>query len=433
MAIYDFDGSTTFSVTFDPLSDVLNITGISAADIELKKAGSSIIITDLTSSNSITLTHTKIYELTTSNIVFDDGSILLVGDDSTDKGDKFDNVIDLSTSTTDNQALGKHGDDTISMGDGNDIVKGGQGNDFLNGGGGNDYLKGGQGFDSIFGGSGDDTLKGGKQADLLDGGDGNDLLIGNQGRDTLDGGTGDDTLKGGFGRDLLDGGEGNDYLKGGFGRDTMDGGTGDDTLLGNRGRDTLDGGQGNDNLDGGRARDLLEGGAGDDTITGGLGDDTITGGSGTDSIVFNSTSDGGDLITDFDHVEGDQLLLNGGNAANEYQWGYQSTGATKANTTGTITSDFLLEATNKEALLSAISNAIGNLFGSTIASGVSSAGYFFGLTTSSSNLFYIIANQHTVTGSVTTTFSTVTVARLEGITGLGTGVDQIAQSDIILF
>jgi len=461
MATFDFDGSTSISITFDPLIDVLNINGLSAADVDVKKMGSSVVIKDPSTGNKITLTGTKFNELTTSNVMFDDGSVLIVGDDSaTGKADKHGNDIDLSTSTADNQVYGLGGSDTISMGDGSDIVYGGKGKDLLDGAGGddtllggkgkdllgggdgNDHLEGGKQRDTLNGGTGDDTLLGGQGRDILNGGDGNDHLEGGKQRDTLNGGTGDDTLLGGKGKDLLGGGDGNDHLEGGKGRDTLnggdgndhleggkgrdilDGGTGDDTLSGSRGRDELDGGDGNDILDGGRGRDMLEGGTGNDTITGGL---------GADSIIFNSTLDGVDQITDFDHTEGDQLLLNGGNSTNEFQWGYQSTGATKANTMGTITSDFLLEASNKGDLLNAVSIAASSLFGSTIGSGVSSVGYFFGLTAANSSLFYFIANQHTETALVTTTFSTVTVAMLEGITGLGTGINQIAQSDIILF
>ena len=434
MATFDFDGSTSTSVTFDPLIDVLNINGLSAADVDVKKMGSSVVITDLSTGNTITLMGMKFNQITTSNVIFDDGSVLIVGDDSaTGRADKSGNDIDLSASTTDNQVFGLRGKDTISTGDGNDIVDGGKGKDLLDGGGGDDFLDGDKGHDTLFGGTGDDTLKGGQKNDLLDGGDGNDLLKGGKQRDTLDGGTGDDTLDGGQGRDVLDGGDGNDYLEGGKGRDILDGGTGDDTLFGNRARDVLDGGDGDDILNGGRGRDVLEGGTGNDTITGGLGADSITGGLGADSIIFNSTSDGVDKITDFDHAEGDKLLFNGGTNESEFQWGIQSAGATKANTAGTITSDFLLEASSKVALLSAVSSAASSLFGSTIASGVSSVGYFFGLTASSGGLFYIIANQHTATRSAKTTFSTITVANMEGIKGLGTGIDQIAQSDIILF
>jgi len=63
--------------------------------------------------------------------------------------------------------------------------------------------------------------------------------------------------------------------------------------------------------------------------------------------------------------------------------------------------------------------AASSLFGTTIGSGVSSVGYFWGITAASGGLFYIVANQHTQSGSVATTFATFTVVMLEGITGLG--------------
>jgi len=220
MATFDFDGTTSTLVTFDPLIDVLNINGLSAADVDVEKMGSSVVITDSSTGNTITLIGMEFNQLTTSNVIFDDGSVLFVGDDSaTGMADNSGNDIDLSTSTTDNQVFGLRGKDTISMGDGNDIVDGGNGKDLLDGGGGDDFLRGGNGYDTLFGGAGDDTLKGGQKGDLLDGGDGNDLLNGGKHRDTLDGGTGDDTLFGGQGRDVLDGGDGNDALDGGWGKD----------------------------------------------------------------------------------------------------------------------------------------------------------------------------------------------------------------------
>jgi len=63
--------------------------------------------------------------------------------------------------------------------------------------------------------------------------------------------------------------------------------------------------------------------------------------------------------------------------------------------------------------------AASSLFGTTIGSGVSSVGYFWGITAASGGLFYIVANQHTQSGSVATTFATFTVVMLEGIIGLG--------------
>jgi len=334
------------------------------------------------------------------------------------------------------------------------------------------------------------TLKGTLLADRITGSAGNDVIKGSKGKDTVSGGDGDDTLKGGRGADSISGGDGDDFLKGGRGQDTLVGGSGNDTLTGGLGADVLTGGSGadifiidaddtvldfnpdegdqiidislNNNaliidsqptdfdqnasglktitdaggaviINGGDGDDFLKGGRGQDTLVGGSGDDTLTGGLGADDFRFDSISEVGDLITDFDHAEGDELQLNGGNGASEFQWGYQSTGDTKANTFGAITSDFLLEGSNKGALLTAVSNAASSLFGSTIAGGVSSVGYFFGLTAENNGLFYIIANQHTETAAVTTTFSTVTVAILQSITGFGTGTNEIAGSDIILF
>ncbi len=224
--------------------------------------------------------------------------------------------------------------------------------------------------------------------------------------DAIIGSTGSDFIKGRAGKDTLQGGEGNDELRGGKGADLLLGDTGDDTLKGAQGADTLNGGSGSDNL---------------------------TGGPGPDDFIINGLDEANDTVTDFDRVEVDLLLLNGGVGSNQFQWGLQSSSATRANIVGAITSDFLFEAANQSALLSAISNEAVSLFGSTIGSGVSSIGYFFGFTTSNSNLFYIIANQHTDTGVTATTFNTVTLAMFEGITGIGTGANQISSSDIILF
>jgi len=395
----------------------------------------------------------------------------------------------LSGGDGDDTLKGGRGGDFISGNDGDDFLKGGRGKDVLKGGDDNDFLKGGKGADDINGDAGNDTLIGGQGRDTLDGGDGSDTYIvaaaenkvdtyqdsGSSGVDILDAssvstlilpanfnhsgsgleeinGTADGTvltgdgnaglnwdftdielnnitLKGTFLADRITGSTGNDVIKGSWGKDTLSGGDGDDTLKGGRGGDFISGNDGDDFLKGGRGKDTLVGGDGDDTLKGGLGTDTLTGDAGADIFIIK----GVDTVNDFDHAEGDELQLNGGIGLNQFQWGFQSPGATRANTFGAITSDFLLEATNKGALLGAVASAASSLFGNTIASGVSSVGYFFGLTNANDGLYYIIANQHTETASVTTTFSTVTVAILEGITGLGTGINQIAQSDIILF
>ncbi len=88
-----------------------------------------------------------------------------------------------------------------------------------------------------------------------------------------------------------------------------------DLLFGSEGNDTVESGPGNDTLWGGKGDDLLMGEDGDDVLIGDLGNDTLTGGAGADSYVLNATTvteaDFGDVITDFNPAEGDQILVMG--------------------------------------------------------------------------------------------------------------------------
>jgi hypothetical protein len=77
--------------------------------------------------------------------------------------------------------------------------------------------------------------------------------------------------------------------------------------VGTWGNDTISGTNGNDVLSGRSGNDVLKGGAGDDTLVGGRGYDHLTGGAGADRFVFNSLSDRGDRITDFDASKGDKI------------------------------------------------------------------------------------------------------------------------------
>ena len=110
--------------------------------------------------------------------------------------------------------------------------------------------------------------------------------------DTITGDSQRNLLFGGLGNDTLIGGDGNDYLDGGDGNDSLDGGLGNDTLIGGLGNDTLIGGLGND------------------TLFGGLGNDTLIGGNGADRFVFNSPSEGIDIITGFNSVQGDKIQVS---------------------------------------------------------------------------------------------------------------------------
>ena len=65
----------------------------------------------------------------------------------------------------------------------------------------------------------------------------------------------------------------------------------DDTMFGDKGDDVLYGDSGDD---------AIVGGSGDDILSGGVGADTLTGGAGKDQFEYNSLTEGGDFITDFD-------------------------------------------------------------------------------------------------------------------------------------
>ncbi|MEM9567992.1 MAG: LamG-like jellyroll fold domain-containing protein, partial [Cyanobacteria bacterium P01_E01_bin.34] len=65
----------------------------------------------------------------------------------------------------------------------------------------------------------------------------------------------------------------------------------------------------NDVLEGGAGDDELSGKAGDDELSGQAGNDTLTGGDGADRFVFESLTDGIDVITDFNAVDGDRIVL----------------------------------------------------------------------------------------------------------------------------
>jgi len=199
-----------------------------------------------------------------------------------------------------------------------------EGNDVLHGGDGNDQIWGTGGNDTMTGDNGNDYLSGGDGKDSMTGDSGNDVLFGRGGDDILSGGTGNDYLDGDDGNDKLSGGDGNDSLQGDGGQDSLSGDKGRDELSGGDGNDTLAGGDDNDKLYGGSGNDLLQGGAGDDRLEGGKGSDTLTGGAGHDRFVFNSSSDGVDVITDFgkgDVLDIDDVLHgcvhNGKDAVND--------------------------------------------------------------------------------------------------------------------
>jgi Ca2+-binding RTX toxin-like protein len=103
---------------------------------------------------------------------------------------------------------------------------------------------------------------------------------------------------------------GNDYLFGDIGNDKLLGEADNDNLDGWDGNDTLDGGTGNDVLLGGKGSDTLVGGDGNDRLVGEQNADKMTGGLGANTFVYNSPTEGGDSITDFNFAEGDKIEIS---------------------------------------------------------------------------------------------------------------------------
>ncbi|MBD2531319.1 FG-GAP repeat protein [Nostoc flagelliforme FACHB-838] len=80
--------------------------------------------------------------------------------------------------------------------------------------------------------------------------------------------------------------------------------------------DVINGQGGNDKIDGKSGNDLLRGGTGNDTLVGGAGNDTLVGGAGADRFLYNTNAPfasfavGVDAIADFNHSQGDKIILD---------------------------------------------------------------------------------------------------------------------------
>jgi D-alanyl-D-alanine carboxypeptidase len=161
------------SVTsFDPKTETLKVEAADAASAHIG-AGGSFEATFGAATLDLPL---DLKSVTTSNITFSDGSVLVVGDNKvgTQRDDAANNI-DIardfaSAEAKNNQVLGLGG---------NDRIWGGSGNDKLLGGDGNDCIYGRNGNDQLFGGNGNDR-------DFLSGGNGRDFLTGGAGRDIFD-------------------------------------------------------------------------------------------------------------------------------------------------------------------------------------------------------------------------------------------------------
>jgi Ca2+-binding RTX toxin-like protein len=110
------------------------------------------------------------------------------------------------------------------------------------------------------------------------------------------------------------------------------------------------GDQNNNNLVGSNANDFIDGQGGSDRLIGNAGNDTLTGGAGRDRFVFNSPSQGIDLITDFNVVDdtinvsaagfGGGLVANAAISSSQFLIGTSATTANQRfiynNTTGAL-------------------------------------------------------------------------------------------------
>ncbi len=156
------------------------IRGVSASDIEVRIEDGNLVLS--AGSSELTLDR-ALKSQTTGTITFEDGSVMVVGDNRFGTGrDNRSNTIDIArdfaaANLKDNLLLGLGGDDRLFGGAGNDRIEGGHGTDQLKGRGGNDWLDGGNGNDRLLGGLGDDTLVGGRGQDTLMGGEGADVFV----------------------------------------------------------------------------------------------------------------------------------------------------------------------------------------------------------------------------------------------------------------
>src|SRR5947207_294688 len=197
------------SYSFDPFNDVLSIDiAIPAAQLIIF---GSADVTLSAGGKTVTLL-TPISSLSSSHILFTDGTFLMIGDNSPDSSE------DGLSGTL----VGNAGDDFIMGLDGDDLLEGLGGNDRVDGGGGDDTLEGGDGDDLLYGGDGNDTAR------YADSASGVTVSLAVEGpQDTQ--GAGADTLAN---IENLVGSPYADTLAGDAGANNIDAGNGDDHFIG---------------------------------------------------------------------------------------------------------------------------------------------------------------------------------------------------------
>ncbi|MCZ7929171.1 calcium-binding protein [Agrobacterium pusense] len=297
-----YDSSYSLKVT-----DTLVLRNINAEDVRLANTATGMLISILTSGQTILDEHAPWAGLGIDRIVFQDGIVW--------------NREEISFWRT-------HGSVYFDGNLSNNRIIGSNLDQRLSGNAGDDYIDGKFGVDQIFGDRGDDVLAVSVAAvgevDALDGGAGDDTasfekfgsavlvdFVANGGEvrtdDTMDApkDTGRliatlSTLENVVGTRF------NDHLLGDIGANKLSGGDGDDIL---------DGRSGNDVLFGEAGSDMLKGYIGKDTLEGGLGSDRLEGGIDDDTYVF-ARGDGDDVLVEADgEGSNDHLRLKDLNAS----------------------------------------------------------------------------------------------------------------------
>lgn len=275
---------------FDVDNDILSFTdaAISAADLRIDgndEPEDGAIFTSLSFGGKTVTIGMSPIAAATSNIVFADGSRLLVGDNSTGTAND-DGANTLIGGDGDDQFVGLAGADSMVGNGGNDVFTmfpsaGNPDTTIDDPTWGNDTIRGGSGTDRIvFPFLGNDQVIGvnvNLAAGIATGGDGPPVS-------TL-------TL---------------------FGIENVDGTALADVITGSSAANVLMGNGGNDVLDGKGGADKINGGAGNDTITWGKGD-TINGAGGTDTLKLgvnlNLVSLSNTKITNIEAIN----MVGGGN------------------------------------------------------------------------------------------------------------------------
>ncbi|WP_320171304.1 FecR domain-containing protein [Maridesulfovibrio sp.] len=364
-------------ITQNTAVELLAGLGVDMAGNELFSSDFGDLLSDIADSIDQQLVDTVLSDDLTGNILNTTDSDISTDTTETDADSTDDDILELlNTATdtdqqenpdsetdnlpTDSSTLDENTAVSLTGTDDADTWQGTSHGDYYNGLAGNDVLEGMPGNDTLLGGEGDDTLDGGNGSDTLLGGDGNDTIIGGQGDDTMDGGDGIDTLvvdssSGEFVSllpEIASGSEGEDYVLnieniiGGSGGDNLHGCNGSNVIDGAGGNDTIHGYDGADTILGGYGNDLIYGGSGDDTLRGSQGTDTIYSENGHDIFYYGSTTEGEDVIQDFQRNFDDFMFSSSSFDRNAgfatVDSGYTGTGNLDGNTGATDTDPYFV-------------------------------------------------------------------------------------------